>query len=153
VQRVDRWVGLALAVLGGAVFMSSFSFPAVPGQKVGAGFLPGLVGAGLALCGVALMVRSLRAAAYAGAPERAAGNERYPAAAVVIGAMLAYIGLADLLGFLIVTPFVLVALFLVFRVRLAPALLWAAVGTVVVHVAFYKLLRVPLPWGVLRPLY
>jgi hypothetical protein len=24
---------------------------------------------------------------------------------------------------------------------------------VVVHVAFYKLLRVPLPWGVLRPFY
>jgi putative tricarboxylic transport membrane protein len=152
VQRADRWVGLALAVLGGAVFVSSFSFPAVPGQKLGAGFLPGLVGAGLAFGGLALMLRSLRAAAYADTPPRA-GNEQYAAAAVVVGATLAYIGLADLLGFLVVTPLVLVALFLVFRVRLAPALLWAVAGTLVVHLAFYKLLRVPLPWGVLRPLY
>jgi hypothetical protein len=44
VQRVDRWVGLALALLGAAVFWSSRSFPAVPGQKLGAGFLPALVG-------------------------------------------------------------------------------------------------------------
>jgi len=26
-------------------------------------------------------------------------------------------------------------------------------GTLVVHLAFYKLLRVPLPWGVLKPFY
>ena len=29
----------------------------------------------------------------------------------------------------------------------------AVAGTLLVHLAFYKLLRVPLPWGVLRPLY
>ena len=47
----------------------------------------------------------------------------------------------------------LVAVFLAFRSRFMPSLLWAVVGTLVVHVVFYKLLRVPLPWGVLRPLY
>ena len=30
---------------------------------------------------------------------------------------------------------------------------WAIGGTVVVHLAFYKLLRVPLPWGVIPPFY
>ena len=29
---------------------------------------------------------------------------------------------------------------------------WAVVATVVVHFAFYKLLRVPLPWGILTPI-
>jgi putative tricarboxylic transport membrane protein len=38
-------------------------------------------------------------------------------------------------------------------VRAGPALLWSLGGTVLVHVAFYKLLRVPLPWGVLTPFY
>jgi len=38
-------------------------------------------------------------------------------------------------------------------VRWLPALLWALGGTVVVHLAFYKLLRVPLPWGWIPPLY
>jgi hypothetical protein len=30
---------------------------------------------------------------------------------------------------------------------------WALGGTLLVHVAFYKLLRVPLPWGPLTPFY
>ena len=31
---------------------------------------------------------------------------------------------------------------------------WLALAlAIVVHVAFYKLLRVPLPWGVFRPFY
>jgi hypothetical protein len=61
VRRIDRWLGLALALLAGAVLWSARAFPVVPGQKVGAGFLPTLVGAGLLLCGLALVVRSLRA--------------------------------------------------------------------------------------------
>ena len=44
-------------------------------------------------------------------------------------------------------------MFRALRVGWRPALLWACVGTLVVHVAFYKLLRVPLPWGLLRPFY
>ena len=61
VQRTDRWLGLALALLAAAVLWSARAFPNVPGQKVGAGFLPMLVGAGLLLCGVALVLRSFRA--------------------------------------------------------------------------------------------
>ena len=57
------------------------------------------------------------------------------------------------LGFLLVAPLCLGATFLALRVKWSTALLWALGGTAVVHFAFYKLLRVPLPWGVLRPLY
>jgi putative tricarboxylic transport membrane protein len=52
-----------------------------------------------------------------------------------------------------VAPVILAVLFVALQVKLSHALLWAAVGTLVVHAAFYKLLRVPLPWGVLRPFY
>ena len=150
-QGIDRWLGVALAVLGTAVFWTSRSFPAVPGQKVGAGFLPGIVGVGLLLCAVALLLRSTRAAAYA-EPE-AREPERYGPAAVVVLAALGYILLADLLGFLVVAPLALLAVFLALRVKPLPALAWAVGGSVVVHLAFYKLLRVPLPWGLLKPLY
>ncbi|MEO5697197.1 MAG: tripartite tricarboxylate transporter TctB family protein, partial [Burkholderiaceae bacterium] len=64
-----------------------------------------------------------------------------------------YITLSERIGFLFIAPLCLVAVFLALRVRPLPALLWAVAGTLVVHLAFYKLLRVPLPWGVLRPLY
>ena len=149
-QRIDRWLGLALALLGMAVFWSSRAFPAVPGQKVGAGFLPGLVGIGLLLCAVGLLLRSRRAPAE---PDGVRETEHYGAAAVIVAVALAYIFLADWLGFLLLAPAGLLAVFLALGVRLQPALLWALGGTVVVHVAFYKLLRVPLPWGLLPPLY
>jgi putative tricarboxylic transport membrane protein len=152
VQKVDRWLGLALALLAGAVLWSARAFPAVPGQKVGAGFLPTLVGAGLLLCGIALVLRSLRGR-YAAEEAVVPGSEHFGSSLVVIGVVVFYILAADKLGFLIVAPLCLIAVFKALRVNWVPALLWAASGTVVVHFAFYKLLRVPLPWGVFRPLY
>ena len=45
---------------------------------------------------------------------------------------------------------VLLALFAVLRVAPGRAVLVAAIATLLIHFAFYKLLRVPLPWGVLE---
>ncbi len=152
-QRTDRGAGLALALLGIAVLWSARAFPNVPGQKLGSGFLPMLVGAGLLLCALALIVRSLRAAVYSKSGATEARREHFGSSLVIIGAVVGYIVLAERVGFLIVAPLCLVATFLALRVKLSHALLWALAGTIVVHVAFYKLLRVPLPWGVFRPFY
>lgn len=151
-QRVDRWVGLVLAVLGVAVLWSARAFPDVPGQKLGAGFLPMLVGAGLVVCSLLLVRRSLRApAADVGRAERP--RERWLAPVVVVASVAAYLALADRLGFLLVAPACLFFLFLTFGRRATESLLWSLGGTAVVHLVFYKLLRVPLPWGVLHPFY
>ncbi len=152
-RRTDRWAGLALALLGGAVMVSARAFPNVPGQKLGAGFLPMLVGAGLLICALALVARSLRAHAYTARGADAPRGEHFGSSLVIIGAVVGYIVLAERVGFLIVAPLCLVTTFLALRVKLSHAVLWALAGTVVVHLAFYKLLRVPLPWGVLRPFY
>ncbi len=153
-RNIDRWVGLGLAVLALAVLWSARAFPDVPGQKIGAAFLPMLVGAGLLLCGVALMVRSLRGRAYAlEASEEPAQAEHFGSSAVIVGSVVAYITLSERLGFLFVAPVCLLAVFLALRVGWQRAVLWAIGGTVLVHFAFYKLLRVPLPWGPLTPFY
>ena len=153
-RQTDRWIGVALALLALAVMWSTRGFPAVPGQKLGAGFLPMIVGAGLLLCGAALVVRSLRDGAYGHeAGERERTPEHYGSAAVIIAAVVAYLVLVDRLGFLVLAPLCLAAIFIALRVRWVPALAWALAGTLFVHFAFYKLLRVPLPWGVLRPFY
>lgn len=151
-QRSDRWVGIALALVGLVVVWTARAFPDVPGQKLGASFLPTIVGAGLVLCAIGLIVRSLRAAPAA-ADDRAAPTEHYGSAAVIVVATIAYIALADRIGFLILVPPLLVATFVALRVRLGQAIVYGLLGTLVVHVAFYKLLRVPLPWGLLRPFY
>jgi putative tricarboxylic transport membrane protein len=149
VQRVDRSVGLVLALLALAVLFTAREFPVVPGQKLGAGFLPMLVGAGLLMCGLALVARSRRMAAE---PAQR-GLEQVMPAAVVMAAIVLYVLAADRLGFLLVAPVALLMVFKALHVGWRPALLWALGGTLVVHLAFYKLLRVPLPWGLIRPLY
>jgi putative tricarboxylic transport membrane protein len=154
VKRTDRRVGLGLAVLAAAVLGSARSFPNVPGQKLGAAFLPMLIGAGLLLCAIALVLRKRPPAAgatMAQSPE--AGEEHFGSSALTMGAVVVYILASDAVGFLLLAPLCLLATFLAQRVRIGPAILWSLGGTLIVHVAFYKLLRVPLPWGVLTPFY
>jgi putative tricarboxylic transport membrane protein len=154
VQRSDRWVGLGLAALALAVLWTARDFPRVPGQKLGAAFLPMIIGAGLLLCGLALVARSFRRSAYHDAARASpAVEEHFGSAAVIVGAVLAYIFLADRVGFLLIAPLCLLAVFRALRVSWGAAAGWAIGGTVVVHLAFYKLLRVPLPWGPLTPFY
>ena len=156
-QGSDRWVGLGLTGLALAVLWSARAFPNVPGQKLGAAFLPMLIGVGLLLCGIALIVRGLRAGrgtasatSEAGAPRKA---EHFGSSLVIIATVVFYIALSEKLGFLLIAPICLTAVFLALRIRWQTALLWAIGGTVLVHLGFYKLLRVPLPWGLLHPFY
>jgi putative tricarboxylic transport membrane protein len=70
--------------------------------------------------------------------------------AAVLGGLLFYILVADILGFHL-TGIALLALWVralggSWRI----ALLVAVVATVAIHLSFYKLLRIPLPWGVLE---
>jgi putative tricarboxylic transport membrane protein len=154
VNRTDRWLGLGLSLLALTILWSAREFPQVPGQKLGAAFLPMLIGAGLLLCGIALVVRSLRkSTAPADQAAGAGGAEHFGSAAVILGAVVFYIALSERLGFLLTAPLCLLAVFLSLRIRWSTALVWALGGTAVVHLAFYKLLRVPLPWGVLNPFY
>jgi putative tricarboxylic transport membrane protein len=152
-QRVDRWVSVLLAFLGGVVMWSARSFPNVPGQKLGAGFLPMLVGAGLVVCAVLLLRRSMRSTPTGEGDAPARLPERLGAPLMVLATVVLYVLLSHRLGFLLVAPVCLALLFRTFGQRWGAALLWAVGGTLVVHVAFYKLLRVPLPWGVLKPFY
>lgn len=153
-SRSDRNVGIGIAGLALAVLWSARAFPNVPGQKLGAAFLPMLIGAGLLLCAVALIVRK-RAGADHTAAAQAPGptEEHFGSSALTMGAVIVYILASDAVGFLLLAPLCLLATFLAQRVRWGPAVLWSLGGTLLVHVAFYKLLRVPLPWGVLTPFY
>jgi putative tricarboxylic transport membrane protein len=62
-----------------------------------------------------------------------------------------YIMFVDRLGFIVTGVLYMGALFTVFGVRPRWIIPLAIAVTFVIHYAFYKLLHVPLPWGVLEP--
>jgi putative tricarboxylic transport membrane protein len=150
----DAVFGLLLLVLAASVLLLVQSFPKIPGQQVGPALFPGLIAVGLGIGGTVLTFRGWRA--RASIPMFRAGSwTRSPrhslALAVVIGAVVFYIMAANALGFLLTVVLILTSLLWVLGTSLRRSLVIAVIATVAIHFAFYKLLRVPLPWGVLTP--
>jgi putative tricarboxylic transport membrane protein len=149
----DAVFGALLMLLGAAVLAGIQGYPKIPGQPVGPALFPGLIAAGLCVCGALLVAKGLRHRAdqpwltwddWVRSPRHVLGL------VVLIGAILFYIFASEPLGFLPTAAIILFALMLVLRVRVPVAITVAVVATLLVHFAFYKLLRVPLPWGVLK---
>ena len=150
------WGALAL-LLGIAIFVAIRHFPTIPGQQYGPALFPGVIATGLAICGVGLIYKALaarRIAADGARLWRADAWTRSPRHVVALATVLAvnvlYIAFVDRLGFIVTAIVYLSALFAVFRVRARFVLPLAIVVALSIHYAFYKLLRVPLPWGLLQ---
>jgi putative tricarboxylic transport membrane protein len=149
----DAVFGVLLLALGIAVLWHVQSFPKIPGQNVGPALFPGSIAAGLIVCAVLLIVSGLRSRPAArwleGLPWTRSPRHVAAFAALVL-ATIAYILFSTAVGFLIIAPLGLAAMLIAFGVRRGLAVVVAVVGTIVIWYAFYKLLRVPLPWGVLE---
>ena len=152
-RTVDRAVGAAIALLAVAVFWSSRGFPNVPGQKLGASTLPGIVAVGLFVCGLLLVLRSMSASRYAPASDEPAERERIAPAFGILASIVLYVAASDAVGYLIVAPLSLIVALRALQVGWGRAIAWSIIASIAVHVSFYKLLKVPLPWGVVPVLY
>ena len=152
----DALTGLALLALSVGIFVDIRTFPDFPGQKVGPGAFPGLLALLLAGCAIALIWRGwserreqdvVAVGAWLYSPRHVRNF------LVAVGGLLFYILASDKLGFLLCGTIILLALFLTLRVRAAIAVPLAIVFPIVIHFIFYKMLRVPLPWGILPVLW
>jgi putative tricarboxylic transport membrane protein len=144
---------LALSLL---VLWSIQSYPKIPGQNIGPAAFPGAVAALLALCSVLLIAQGVRA--RADSPWFVRGLwTRQPrqliAFAVTLGGLALYVVASERLGFLCTGLVMLLALMRALQVRFGLALAVSIVSTFAIHFAFYKGLRVPLPWGFVPVLY
>jgi putative tricarboxylic transport membrane protein len=149
----DAISGVLLLALGAAVLAAVQGYPKIPGQPVGPALFPGLIAAGLCVCGVLLVVRGWRQrhdGPWLAWDDWVRSPRHVLAFATVVASVLFYIVASEWLGFLLTSVLILLALFLVLQVPPGRAVLVAVVATLLVHLAFYKLLRVPLPWGVLK---
>lgn len=148
----DSILGAVFLALSIAVLVAIQGYPRIPGQSIGPGAFPGLIALILAGCALALIWRGWR--------ERATqplvslgdwlGSRRHVANFLIAtGGLAFYVLASDRLGFLACGTIILLALFLALRVKPRLAVPLALLLPIVIHLIFYKLLRVPLPWGVL----
>lgn len=148
----DAVFGAIFLLLGIVVLVHVQAFPKIPGQPVGPALFPGIVSAALAVCGVLLIVSGVRRRAEQPWYEIAdwmRSARHFIALVAIVGGVVAYVLLAARVGFLLVAPVLLWIWLSVLGVRPVRAGVVAVVATLVIWYAFYKLLRVPLPWGLL----
>jgi putative tricarboxylic transport membrane protein len=157
----DRFTGLFLIGLGALAAYGGSRLPPVPGQPVGPNVFPIVVGVGLCLCGLMIAfgighrfeeeAEADLAAHTTHSPEEDKPRHLlwYLRALIPPALLLFYVFVVDRIGFIptAATMVLVTALTLGASLRLAvPLALLAPVG---VHLVFYKLLRVPLPEGLL----
>lgn len=147
----DSLIGGVLLVLALAVLWHIQGFPPAAGQNYGPAVFPGLVACGLALSSAVLMWQGLRAhQSWLRLGEGLRSPRHLAAFVLAIAGMVFYILLSEKLGFVLCSVLVLFMLQWACGVRPRIAVLVALVATLVIHTCFYKLLKVPLPWGVLQ---
>jgi putative tricarboxylic transport membrane protein len=145
----DTFSGLLLLLFGCGVAFHARTFPATPGQNIGPGLFPLLIGMGIAVAGAVLIWsgrrqderRWLESEMWMRQPRLLFNG------ALVIGAVIFYALAVETTGFFIAAFVFLGALFLAFGVDRRWVVPIAAGVTLGLHLAFYSLLRVPLPWG------
>jgi putative tricarboxylic transport membrane protein len=152
----DAVFGAAFLALALLVLWTIQGYPKIPGQNVGPAAFPGAAATLLAVCALLLIVQGVRARATSPWFERGAwtGHPRQLIAfAITVLGLVLYVLASDRIGFIATGIVMLLPLMLALRVRPAAAVMVSLVATLGIHIAFYKGLRVPLPWGVLPVLY
>ena len=121
----------------------------MPGQRFGPAWYPGLIATGLGICGVLLVYQGSRQrAAWIALPAWVASRRALLGVGSVIAGLLFYIFAADTLGFYVAGIALLAWWTRVLGASWRVAIPVAVCATVAIHLSFYKVLRIPLPWGV-----
>ncbi len=157
----DRFTGPFLIALGALAAYGGSRLPPVPGQQVGPNVFPMVVGAGLVLCGVLIALgvgrrfeeeaeADLAAHENPPPPEEARHGRWYGLRALIPPALLVFYYFAvDRIGFVATAAVMALVAAKVLGASWRLALPLAALAPIGVHFLFYKLLRVPLPAGLI----
>jgi putative tricarboxylic transport membrane protein len=149
----DSLWGMLCIIFGAAVLFHIQTFPAMPGQKYGPAVFPGLIATGFVVCGLLLLARGIKAKeALIGWMDWTRSRTHVLRFFALIAVMIFYVLASESLGFLLTSTLSLVGLFALFGVPLGRAALIAVIATLTIHFLFYKVMRVPLPWGILTPI-
>lgn len=156
----DRITGLFLLILGIAVYYGGSLLPPVPGQQVGPSAFPMVIGTGLAFTGLLIFFGVGRGfeeeaeaelAAHGGADLEAdayAASRRWHAF-VPPALLVFYYFVSEKLGFVPTAAIMIAILAFMLKAKRLHILPVAILGAVAIQFVFVKILRVPLPPGLL----
>lgn len=151
----DAALGVVLLGAAAAIAAVARGFPVVPGQAYGPSLFPTGIAAGLVLCAAGLIMRHARTGRGARwidpGPLLLDPRARLDAA-LVLGAIGAYLLATECLGFVPTAAAILLVLVRRFGASWPLTLATAALGPLAIHLMFAEWLRVPLPLGVLLEL-
>jgi putative tricarboxylic transport membrane protein len=157
-QLSDRVTGLFLVGLGGACAYGGWLLPPVPGQQIGPNVFPMVIGFGLMLCGALIALTIGQSFEEEVELEPAPPGMEPPAppswgksllALVPPALLLFYVFAVDRLGFVVTAAIMVLTVAMALGARLRLAIPLAMVAPLFVHLVFSKLLRVPLPQGLI----
>lgn len=157
----DAVVGLVLVIFALAEITYSTTFPSLHGQEYGPSLFPILIGSGLLLCGLILIARGIRSRRKLTGEEAAwvhLGDwSQSPATRInmllVPGLLIAYIFLADTIGFIPLSIAILGTLLYRLGSSLLTSIICAVVTTIALQLLFARVLLVPLPAGITNNLF
>lgn len=152
-RSLELGTALGFSLLGAGMVVHSTSMPHIAHIDYGPGLFPTIVGSLMLGMGLIAAAR----AALAGPSQVADGSEigasrRWDLAALYVAMPVLFVVLTPILGFLLTMPLVIGLPAYFSSRRLLPSALLALLLTLGLHVVFYELLRVALPWGLLTPL-
>ena len=154
----DRVTGLFLVGLGSAAAYGGSLLPPVHGQPVGPNVFPIVIGVGLAICGLMIAfgighsfeeeeeLVPLEPGQQAAAPR----SKLYGLRALLPPALLLfYVVAVEQLGFILTAGLIVLATSTALGARLKLSVPLAILAPIGIHLIFSKLLRVPLPIGLI----
>lgn len=148
-------VAAGFAALGVVLITQTASLPAPAHSSYGPGLFPSLIGWLMIAFGTVGAVDALRAPA---SQSQEAESDAAPAGppnlilfAAFLLAPILFVLLVPVLGFLLTLPLIVGGLAYLASGRLAGSVMLGVGLTLLLHVIFYQIMRVSLPWGLLEP--
>lgn len=145
----DTLLGALTLLFGLAIMAYASTLPPIPGQKYGAALFPTLIGVGFVGCAIFLIISGRGTGVpHFARTETLQHGGAISAVVVTLGCIVAYIFLADIVGFIPMSFAILTVLFLMLKVPLWQTVPLAIIATLVIDYAFRSVLLVPLPFGI-----
>lgn len=151
----DAVTGFFIIILSSFIIYEAKSLPALPGVPYGPGLFPTLIAYMMMFGGVILIfkgLKTLRVTGWYELDEWAGKRNSYITLAVIFLSLLFYIFFSELLGFILTSILILLAMLLWTRGKryFLSSVIISVCFSILIFFVFGRLMRIPLPVGVLQ---